>query len=198
MDDTTGGKDKDKNNGKLLTFPGGKKVDTSEIGADGYIVGQGGQVPTADIIDPKELELEIREREEYVKKQELVQAAYRKANTAEVIDLVLIEVSEELAHLKYERRKATRDGKNTANYTVSRIASLRQLSDVLLKRQENMRQERLDLRSPEFKKIIRAWLGFVFESMTKAEVDENVIDLVFKQIEADMLEWEKQASENIG
>lgn len=39
MDDTTGGKDKDKNNGKLLTFPGGKKVDTSEIGADGYIVG---------------------------------------------------------------------------------------------------------------------------------------------------------------
>lgn len=196
MDDETHD-DKDKKPGRLLAFPGGKKVNTNEIGLEGVIVGQSGTIPTPDVIDPKEVEADLRERESYVKRQELVQATDRKAPTGEIIDIVLKEIAEELGHLKYERRKVAADGKNTANFTVSRIASLRQISEVLLKRQENARAERMDFRSPEFKKVIQSWLEFIYESLGKAGMTESDIDLVFKQIEADMSDWEKRALENV-
>ncbi len=197
MDDETPKDEKENRPGRLLAFPGGKKVNTSDIGLEGIIVGQSGTIPTPDVIDPKEVEADLRERESYIKRQELVQATSRKAPTGEIIDLVLSEIAEELSHLKYERRKVAAEGKNTANFTVSRIASLRQISEVLLKRQENARAERMDFRSPEFKKIIHSWLEFIYESLGKAGIQEADIDLVFKQIEADMSDWEKRALESV-
>ena len=53
----------------------------------------------------------------------------------------------------------------------------------------------MDFRSPEFKKVIHAWMEFVYDSMGKAGVGESDIDLVFKQIEVDMADWEKKLLE---
>lgn len=199
MSDETGGKDgkggKD-GNGKLLTFPGGQKVDTKEVGAD-YVVGQGGDLPTAELIDPQAIDRELRKREQFVQSQGLVRAIETKAPTSDVIDAVLGEIAEELAHLKYERKTAAENGKNTANYTISRIASLRQLADVLQKRQENSRAERLDLKSPKFKQILHLWMEFVYESMSKSDVPESMIDMIFKQMEADMVDWEKKLLDSV-
>lgn len=182
--------DKDKPNGKIIKFPDGKSISSNDIGTD-FVVDQGNHIPTPELLDPAALDKETRDRESYVKRQELVSAADRKASTSEIIDIILKEISEELAHLKFERRKATKEGKNTALYTTSRIASLRQLADILQKRQENARAERLDVRSPEFKKILRAWMVFVYESMNKVGINEGTVDSVFKQMEADMIDWEK-------
>jgi hypothetical protein len=187
----TDDKDKDSGSGKILSFPGGEKVDTSEVGTD-YVVGQGGDLPTTELVDPKSIEREIRKREHFVSSQKLVRVIAEKAPVPDVVDAVLNEIAEELSHLKYERRKATEEGKNTANYTISRIASLRQLADVLQKRQENSRAERLDLKSPKFKQILHLWMEFMYDSMSKAELPESTIDVVFKQMEADMSDWEKK------
>jgi hypothetical protein len=197
MDDTEDDKDK-KNKGKLLVLPGGKKVHTGDIGMSGSIVGPSGNVPTSEIVDPSDTERELREREAYVKRQELVQAATRRGATGEMIELAIQEITEELAHLKFERRKATQEGKPTVQHTIARISMLRNLADVLLKRQENNRQERMDFRSPEFKKVIHEWLEFIHESMQKVGVSDNEIDLVFRQLEADMAGWEKRVMENVG
>jgi hypothetical protein len=195
----TDDKDGDKNgsNGKLLSFPGGEKVDTKEVGVD-FVVGQGGDLPTTELIDPRFIEREIRKRENFVSSQKLVRVIAEKAPVSDVVDAVLNEIAEELSHLKYERRKATEEGKNTANYTISRIASLRQLADVLQKRQENTRAERLDLQSPRFKQVLHLWMEFVYDSMSKADLPESTIDVVFKQMEADMQDWEKKLLEVAG
>ena len=182
----------------LLVLPGGKKIDTSEIGMQGSVVGPSGTIPTTEIVDPQQTERDLRERESYVKRQELVQAANRRASTGEMIELAIQEITEELAHLKFERRKASQDGKPTAQHTIARIASLRNLAEVLLKRQESVRAERMDFRSPEFKKIIHEWLEFIHESCQKAGIGDNEIDLLFKQLEADMSSWEKAILENVG
>ena len=186
--------DEDKDKGKLLSFPGGKEVNTKEVGTD-YVVGQSGAIPTSELIDPQANDRELRKREQFVQNQALVKNIDTKAPISDIIDSVLAEIAEELSHLKYERKKAAEDGKNTANYTISRIASLRQLADILQKRQENSRAERLDLKSPKFKQILHLWMEFVYESMTKSEIPETTIDVVFKQIEADMTEWEKKLTE---
>jgi type I site-specific restriction endonuclease len=192
MDDDDSKDKKDaKPNGHLIVFPGGKKASTDELGAD-YVVGQGGHVNTPELVDPAAVTREFREREQSVGSNELVKAIARRAGPADLIDEVIKEVAEELAHLKFERAKAAKEGKNTANYNMSRVAALRQIADVLMKRQENARAEQLDLKSPRFQQVVRLWMEFVYESAEKAGVSPAVIDLMFNQMKADMVDWEKK------
>lgn len=180
-----------KKEGKIITFPSGDRVNTSDVGTD-FVVKQTGNIPTPEIIDPVSVAEELKERVKYVKKQELVKVIREDASTAAVIDAVLLEIAEELSHLKFERRKATQDGKNTANYTVSRINSLRSMAELLLKRKEAALAERLDLKSPRIQKIFEVWMEFFHESMVKSQIPDHVIDLVFQQMKADMKDWEKR------
>lgn len=189
--------DDEKPDGNVIVFPGGKTLSPQQIGA-GYVVGPSGNVPVIDVVDAREIRRELRERESYVSGQELVRAIEDKAPVADIIDEVLKEIAEELSHLKYERRKAAADGKNTANYTVSRIASLRSLADILQKRMENARQERLDFSSPQFKKVLHLWMTYWYDSMVQAGLNEGTVDSVFKIVESNMKDWEKKVSDHVG
>ena len=192
-DGPTDDQDKGNGTGKLITFPGGKKVDPEEVGLDS-IVGQTGDIPTPDILDPVDLDKELRERVEYVKKQALVQAITEKKSTIDTVDTVLVEIAEELAHLKFERRKAAKEGKNTASYTIGRIGSLTKLADLLLKKKESMMQEELDLKSSRFQAVFRVWMEFFHDSMEKSGISPEVIDVIFQQMKADMVDWERKMS----
>ena len=192
MDDTPTD-DKDKNTGKLITFPGGKKIDPKEIGMDS-IIGPAGDIPTPDILDPVSLDKELRERTEYVKKQDLTKVIFEKRSTLDTVDVVLLEIAEELAHLKFERRKAAKEGKNTANYTIGRINSLTRLADLLLKKKESMMQEELDLKSSRFQAVFRVWMEFFHDSMEKSGISSEIIDIIFQQMKADMVDWERKMS----
>ena len=184
-------KDDEVKNGRLIAFPGGKSVDADEIGA-GFVIAGVPSVPTPELIDPQDLDRENREREQYVKGQELVQIAERRGSTEEWIDVTLKEIAEEASHLKFERRKASKEGKNTANFVSLRVGALRQLTEVLLKRKEAALAERLDLKSPRFQAILKLWMEFVYTTMQKVGIDDQEIDLFFNQMKADMLEWEKK------
>ena len=177
--------------GKLLVleFPGGEKVNPDDVGAD-YIVAQAGNVPTSDIIDPVEVAAEVRERVQYVQNQEIVKGIKRGISTAESVDILLLEIAEEASHLKWERRRAAKEGKSTLNFTVNRINGLRSLAELLMKRKEAALAERLDLKSPRFQAVFKVWMQFFYESMEKAGVDEATMDTVFEQMRADMIDWE--------
>lgn len=190
-DDDTKDSEKGKPKSKLIVFPGGKSASTGELGTD-YVVGQGGHVNTPELVDPAAVARELRERENFVQSQELVRGIVQGAGPAVLMDAVLKEIAEELAHLKFERAKAAKEGKNTANYNMSRVAALRQIADVLMKRQENTRAEQLDLKSPRFQAIMKLWMEFVYESAEKARISPADIDLMFGQMKADMVEWEKK------
>jgi len=196
MDDDDSKDNKDpKSNGKpgskLIVFPGGKSASTGELGTD-YVVGQGGHVNTPELVDPAAVQRDLREREHAVQTNGLVRKVHDRVGPSELIDEVLKEIAEELAHLKHERAKAAKEGKNTANYNMSRIAALRQIADVLMKRQENARQEQLDLKSPRFQAVLKAWLEFVYESAQRAHISQAEIDLMFQQMKVDMVDWEKK------
>lgn len=145
-----------------------------------------------DLIDPKEISDQIQERTSYIKNQELIRALDRKAPMPEFLDLLIREIVEELLHQKYERKITARNGKSTTNHSVARIASLRTLVEILNRRQDSDRSDRLDLSSPRFKIVLRLWMEFVHESMVKSGIAGKDIDLVFNQMKADMIDWEKK------
>lgn len=185
------------NDGDILSFPTGTRVSPSELGAD-YVVGPNkSKLNATEIIDPDQISQEVRDRELFVQKQELYRDVVLRESPLKLIDGVVKEIAEELAHLKYERVKAAREGKNTSGYTINRISSLRQLAEVLMKRMDNARAEQLDLKSPRFKIILKLWMEFVYECMQKAELKEQDIDLVFKQMEVDMVDLEKKILDTV-
>ncbi len=180
--------------GNLIVLPGGKTVDPHmDIGAH-YVAGplRPGVTSGPEIVDPVAVDAEVRERDRFVAEQKMTEVVRRRGTAHELGDAVLAEIVEELAHLKFERRRASKDGKNTANYSVSRIAGLRSLADLVLKRLEASRTERLDLKSPRLQAIFKVWIEFFIESMEKCGVDSTIIDLVFNQMKADMIGWEKR------
>lgn len=187
-------KDDEKQIGKLIAFPGGKSLTPDEVGAD-YVVEGVPAMVTPELVDPDEFDRENRARANYVKGQELVALAKKSASTEEWIDALLIEIAEESAHLKFERRKASKEGKSTANMSVLHSGVLRTLMETLLKRKEAALAERLDLKSPRFQKILGLWMDLVYNSMQKAGVGEEIIDLVFNQIKTDLLDWETKITD---
>lgn len=193
MDDTKKPSDKDKNS-HLIVFPGGKSMDPKEIGAD-FVVGGSGQIPTGELLDPDDVKRDLRERIAYVKSQPLVKALADGAS-AQAMDTLLLEIGEEIAHLKWERRKAAKEGRNTAPHTVARISGLRSLAETLIRRKEAAIAENLDLKSPRLQKIFKVWMQFFYEAMEKSDVSPEVINVVFQQMKADMIGWESRMSDS--
>jgi len=182
--------------GKVISFPNGEKLPIADIGAD-FVLDriENNHFSVPEVVDQSVLVKEMRERESYVATQDLVRAVRDKISTSDIVDQVVVEIAEELAHLKFERTKKAREGGSTSSLTVSRILSLRQLSEVLMKRMENARAEQLNLKSPRFREVLKLWMDFLYESMQKSNVPDEVIDLVFRQMEADMSDWEKRVGE---
>ncbi len=172
-------------------IPNPKEAPPSDLGID-YILDRSGEIPTAELSDPKECALDQKRRDDFIQRQELVKIVSRGSSTHEVIDCVLKEISEELSHLKWERQQLMKSGKSTTNQTITRIAGLKQLSEVLLKKQETLKSDKFDLKSPKFQEILRLWMEFLYESMQKANLGEQEIDLVFNTMKADMDMWEKK------
>jgi len=183
--------------GTLVVLPGGKVHDPRpDVGAD-YVVGQSkaNNAVTPEVLDPMVIDRALKEREDFVEKSRLVEAVKdtkKGGNFSVVEDAALLEIAEELAHIKYERRRAAKDGKNTSPFSLGRIAGLKTLADLLLKRREAARGERMDLKSPRFQAVFKIWMEFFYEAMEKSGVESHIIDLVFQQMKADMVNWERR------
>ena len=178
----------------LIVIPGGKKISSSDIGAE-YVIKSTKDVPLNDIVDPVDISEETNRRDKFVREDILARAAIDRVPTGEIISLLIREITEELAHLKFERRKAAEEGKNTANYSVGRMNSLRSLADLMLKCREADKAEVFDLKSVKFQSVFKLWMEFFNEAMVKVGIREPDIDLVFQQMKADMVDWEKRMTD---
>jgi hypothetical protein len=182
--------EKNSKNGNVFNFPGGESI-LVETGVDSYVDSPAkGPFTPGEIVDPKIIAQDIRDRVKYVEKQELVIATRNKAPTHIQIDHLLTEFAEELAHIKWERRQATQRGQKTTQYTIARIGGLRQLADLLIKKKDDLHSKRLSTKDPRVQQFFKLWMEMFYSSMEKVSVPPEVIDLVFNQVRADMLEWE--------
>lgn len=185
-------------NGKIISFPDGKSVELAEIGSDDYVIKQAGDSSnTSEVLDPIDIDKDLNDRTKYVINQELVKFTKQGSPIRQTVDVLLVEIAEELSHLKFERRKAAKEGKNTFNYTLGRINSLKSLAELLLKRKDSEKSGELDLKSSKFQLVFKIWMEFLYESMEKVGVDSKEIDLVFQQMKADMVDMEKRLANEV-
>lgn len=177
---------------RLIPINDEEDIESSDVGAS-YVVAPTKKSTHLAVLEDKEETLNlINERNKYVKGQKLYKAAHEGAPLPDLLDLTIQEVASEISHLKWERNRAIEGGKSTSGHSIARISSLKSLVDILTKKQESIKDEKLNLSSPRFKTIVKFWLELVYESMTQANIKQEEIDLIFSYIRTNMADWEKK------
>ena len=177
----------------------GKKVWDQTLGESDYIIASvsGDDTEVPEVIDRQSIDLDISRRQAYHENSHLTALIETKSSPADIIDGIISEIAEELSHIKYERQRSIQEGRSSSAMSIKRIESLRTLADILIKKSENFKSSSIDFRNPKFKAVIRLWMEFVYDAMQKVGVDEATIDMVFKQLETDIVDWERKVIETV-
>lgn len=109
--------------------------------------------------------------------------ARRDPESPDVLQEVMVAISEEAAALKFEREQAEINGdKATVSISLKRVQALKAIGDTWLKRKEMMASGDIDLDSPQFEKL----LTYIFEtfglSLEKSGVRGELGEAIFSNL----------------
>lgn len=178
----------------------GKKVWDQTLGESDYIIASitGDKTDVPEVFDKKSIDLDVSRRQAFHENSVLTGLIETKSSPSDIVDGIISEIAEELSHIKWERQKSVLEGRSSSAMSIKRIESLRVLADLLIKKSESFKSSSIDFRNPKFKAVIRLWMELVYDALQKVGVDEAVIDMVFKQLEADIVDWERKVIETVG
>ena len=111
-------------------------------------------------------------RKRHSLRQDTIRAIARKdPESSDVLQEVMVAISEEAAALKFEREEAERTGdKGVVQISLKRVQALRAIGDTWLKRKELSSSGGIDMDGPEFEKL----LTFLFETFGSALENSGV------------------------
>jgi len=112
----------------------------------------------------------LRIKQGMLRNDPLIQAAETAPESAEVLNQVLLGISEEVASLRFERMEAERNGEDTSQLSMRRVQGLKAMADTWIKRKEQIQHRGIDLESPAF----RAVFEFISETFTRAMQNAGV------------------------
>lgn len=182
----------------IVSIPG-KKVWDQTLGGSDYVIASvsGDTTDVPEVLDKKSIDLDISRRQIFHENSHLTTLIETRSTPAEIVDGIISEIAEELSHIKYERQRSIQEGRPSSAMSIKRIESLRTLADILIKKSDSFKSSSIDFRNPKFKAVIRLWMEFVYDAMQKVGVDDATIDMVFKQLETDIVDWEKKVMETV-
>ena len=122
--------------------------------------------------------------------------ARRDPESPDVLQEVMVAISEEAAALKFEREQAeVRGDKASVSISLKRVQALKAIGDTWLKRKEMMSSGDIDLDSPQFEKL----LTYIFEtfglSLEKSGVRGELGEAIFSNLAKALSEksWKAEA-----
>ena len=137
------------------------------------------------------------ERKRHSLYQDAIRAMARKdPESPDVLQEVMVAISEEAAALKFEREQAeVRGDKATVSISLKRVQALKAIGDTWLKRKEMVASGGIDLDSPQFEKL----LTYIFEtfglSLEKSGVRGELGEAIFSNLAKALSEktWKAEA-----
>jgi hypothetical protein len=136
----------------------------------------------------------LKRKEAFVQKDPLCQITHQDPESPDVLQHVMVGISEEAASIAFERQEAERQGKDTATLSQRRIQAMRAVGEAWLKRKEQVSARGIDLDSPAFESVFAYTMETFKEAMTSAKARPEMIETVFAKF-AQMIndEWKAEA-----
>lgn len=136
----------------------------------------------------------LKRKEAFVEKDPLCLITHSDPESPDVLQHVMVGISEEAASIAFERQEAERQGKDTAILSQRRIQAMRAVGEAWLKRKEQVSARGIDMESPAFEAIFAYTMETFKEAMLSAKARPEMIETVFAKF-AQMIndEWKAEA-----
>ena len=136
----------------------------------------------------------LKRKDDFIDKDPLRRITQEDPESPDVLQQVMVGISEEVASLGFERTEADRRGKDTSVLSQRRVIAMRALADTWLKRKEQVATRGIDLDSPAFELVF----GYIMETFKNAlqgaKARPEMIETVFAKF-AQLVneEWKAEA-----
>jgi hypothetical protein len=136
-------------------------------------------------------QLILPEKNDVLKEDPLLKGILNESGVFELLDLVIAEMMEESASLKYERIKKEFDGKETDRISLRRANILKMILDSLVQKRNLALNDLVNLRSPQWQIVFEQLMGTIRKTFEDLEYSTEQLELFFQKFNSNLEGFEE-------
>jgi len=188
---------------KYKTFDQIADTDEIQINKQGepiVMLGSPGRAKKATLGPANKIVAEIiRNKQKFIETDSILIKARENPESPDVLQEVILGLTEEAASIGFERGERERKGEETSQTSVRRINALKAIADTWLKRKDQISTKGVDLESPGFKAILKYILETFHGVLDEEGVHPTQVSSVFTRLSKVLSDeaWEAEAKTRI-
>jgi len=131
-------------------------------------------------------------RDSVVEKDDLVNAIVDGSGTFELLDMVIKELAEDCAQLKYERIKKVHDEKDIERIVLRHANILKMVSESLIQKRNLVLNDIINLKSPQWQMVHGEFLKRIKQTLIDLRYSSEQIELFFDKLTKNLEGFEEQ------
>jgi len=142
-------------------------------------------------------QLTLPSKDEVIKRDALLRGMLNDDGVFDLLDVVLAEMAEEGASLKYERIKKEFNDEATDRISLRRANILKMISDSLIQKRNLALNDLVNLRSPQWQIVFKQLMDRVQQTFNDLEYSSEQIELFFQKLEGNLEGFEEATEEKL-
>lgn len=131
-------------------------------------------------------------KEEVMNNDILIKGFAEDTDTFDMLDLILAEMAQEGASLKYERLKKDAEGKDTDRVSLRRANILKMILDSIIEKRNLALNDIVNLKSPQWRLVFDHLLSKMKKTFVDLEYSSEQIELFFQKLEDNLEGFEEE------
>jgi len=133
----------------------------------------------------------LPEKKDVLKEDPLIKGILNDEGVFDLLDIVLAELAEESASLKYERIKKELENKDTDRLSLRRANILKMISDALVQKRNLALNDFINLRSPQWQLVFDLLMKKVRQTFVDLSYSSEQLELFFQKLQGNLEGFEE-------
>jgi len=142
-------------------------------------------------------QLVLPSKDEVIKRDALLRGMLNDDGVFDLLDVVLAEMAEEGASLKYERIKKEFNDESTDRISLRRANILKMISDSLIQKRNLALNDLVNLRSPQWQVVFKQLMDRVQQTFLDLEYSSEQVELFFQKLQGNLEGFEEDTEQKL-
>jgi len=136
-------------------------------------------------------------KDDVIKRDALLRGMLNDDGVFDLLDVVLAEMAEEGASLKYERIKKEFNDESTDRISLRRANILKMISDSLIQKRNLALNDLVNLRSPQWQVVFKQLMDRVQQTFLDLEYSSEQVELFFQKLQGNLEGFEEDTEQKL-
>ena len=142
-------------------------------------------------IEEDSLQIMVPDKRDVIKEDPLIKALLNEEDTFGLLDVVLAELAEESASLKYERIKKEFDDEATDRISLRRANILKMINDSIIQKRNLALNDLVNLKSPQWQIVFQELMETVRHTFNELGYSSEQLELFFDKLQNNLEGFEE-------